>query len=213
MNNKVFVIAALVFTILGFFALRMISSSAPRPAINLQEVAGSFVRPHSLSYGNTMSRVTVVEWFDPECESCRELHPSFKKIIEDYKDRVRFVLRYMPFHPGSMYAASVLEEARELGKFDKALDILFEKQPEWGNHHQPRPDLIPGYLSHLGIPAEKLEREYVIKKHGEKIRLDQVDGQAVGVNGTPTFFVNQRPLTELGDMPLRQAIELELDAP
>jgi protein-disulfide isomerase len=138
------------------------------------------------------------------------MHPVVKKIISDYSDRVLFVIRYMPYHQGSMFAASALEEARELGKFEEALSVLFEKQPEWGNHQQPRPDLIPQYLIKLGIPAERLDREKLIAKHGEKIRMDQEDGNKVGVQGTPSFFINEKPLKELGGDQLRAAIEQEL---
>jgi len=169
-----------------------------------------FIRPHSPRFGNSMARVTVVEWLDPECEACRAMHPAMKRIIADYGDRVLFVVRYMPFHKGSMFAASALEEAREFGKFEEALTVLFEKQAEWGNHHHPRPELIPNYLAKLGIPLAKLDREKLIAKHGEKIRLDQEDGDKVGVQGTPTFFVNELQLRELGEAELRAAIEKQL---
>lgn len=208
MKNKSFVIAVIVAAILAFIGFKMF---APQPEAVSQpapeSAAESFVRSHSPTFGNTMGRVTVVEWFDPECEACRMVHPTFKKIVEEYKDRVHFVLRYMPYHQGSMYAASALEEARELGKFEQALDLLFEKQPEWGDHHQPRPELISTFLQTLGIPKEKLEREYVINKHGEKIKIDEADGNRVGVRGTPTFFINGRMLQQLGEQPLRAAID------
>lgn len=208
MSNKSFVLAVVIAGVLAFlgfkyFAENEVVQQSPVPP----SAAESFVRAHSPTFGNTMGRVTVVQWFDPECESCRMIHPTFKKIVEDYKDRVHFVLRYMPYHQGSMYAASALEEARELGKFEEALDILFEKQPEWGDHHNPRSDLIPSYLAPLGIPKEKLEREYVIEKHGKKIKIDEADGMRVGVRGTPTFFVDGQMLRQLGERPLRDAIE------
>lgn len=212
MKNKSFVLVVAVLGVLAFLGFKFFSppqeTAAPGPQNESRNE--SFVRAHSPTFGNTMARVTVVEWFDPECESCRAIHPAFKKIVERYKDRVHFVLRYMPYHAGSMYAASVLEEARELGKFEEALDILFEKQPEWGDHHQPRPELIPTYLTSLGIPAEKLVRDTVIKKHEEKIRIDEQDGMRVGVRGTPTFFVNGQMLHRLGEEHLIEAIEQAL---
>lgn len=213
MKNKGFVLGAIALVVLAFFGLKFfaqptVAPVASGPAAN----QGNLVRAHSLSMGNSMARVTVVQWFDPECESCRAVHPIFEKIVRDYKDRVHFVLRYMPYHPGSMFAASALEEARELGKFDQALSLLFEKQPEWGDHHQPRPELIPTYLASLGIPKNKLDREYLLKKHGDKIRMDEADGLSVGVSGTPSFFVNGQLVPELGDRPLRSAIDLALSA-
>lgn len=169
-----------------------------------------FVRPHSRRQGNSMARVTVVEWLDPECESCRSMHLVVKKMIAEYSKQVLFVTRYMPYHSGSMYAASVLEEAGELGKFEEALDILFEKQPEWGSHEKPNPELIPSYLAKIGIPKESLSKEIIVPKHESKILTDKADGEKVGVSGTPSFFVNQQAVQELGEAPLRAAIEAEL---
>jgi protein-disulfide isomerase len=222
MKNKWFVFGTLGIAVAVFavFFLQKNEKTTP-PVVEVtqpkEQFGGSttdmsafFVRPHSPRFGNAMARVTVVEWLDPECEACRAMHPAFKRIIAEYGDRVFFVVRYMPYHQGSMYAASALEEARELGKFDEALTILFEKQPEWGNHQQPRPELIPNYLVNLGIPLEKLDREKVIAKHGDKIRQDQEDGEKVGVQGTPSFFVNESPLRELGEAQLRAAIEQQL---
>ena len=94
--------------------------------------ASTFVRFNSPAFGNRSSKVLVVEWFDPECEGCRAIHPAFEKIVFDYSDRVHFVLRYMPFHKNSLYAAAVLEEARQLEKFKEALNVLFQKQLRMG---------------------------------------------------------------------------------
>jgi protein-disulfide isomerase len=222
MKNKWFVFGVLGSAI-ALFAVFFLQNRVPSAPVaappqqiqttgveNKADLASAFIRPHSPRFGNSMGRVTVVEWLDPECEACRAMHPVVKKIISDYSDRVLFVIRYMPYHQGSMFAASALEEARELGKFEEALSVLFEKQPEWGNHQQPRPDLIPQYLIKLGIPAERLDREKLIAKHGEKIRMDQEDGNKVGVQGTPSFFINEKPLKELGGDQLRAAIEQEL---
>jgi protein-disulfide isomerase len=170
----------------------------------------AFVPGQSASYGNMMARVVVHEWLDPECEGCRAMHPIFKKIVTDYSDRALFVVRYMPLHKNSLYAAAILEEARELEKFDQALDILFEKQPEWGSHRDPRPQLIPTYLEPLGIPREKMERSYVIRKHSAKIKRDEDDAVRAGVTGTPSFFVNGRKVPTLSEDALRRAIETAL---
>jgi protein-disulfide isomerase len=170
----------------------------------------AFVPGHSPSYGNLMARVVVHEWLDPECEGCRAMHPIFKRMVANYSDRVLFVVRYMPLHKNSLYAASVLEEARELGKFEDALEILFEKQPEWGSHRDPRPELIPTYLEPLGIPKGKLERSYVVQKHGAKVKRDEDDAVRAGVTGTPTFFVNGQKVPTLSEEAMRAEIEKAL---
>jgi len=194
----------------------------PRTAESPQQVAQSptpatptatpfaFVPGESPSYGNMMARVVVHEWLDPECEGCRVMHPFFKEVVAEYSNRVHFVVRYMPLHKNSLYASAALEEARELGKFNEALDILFEKQPEWGSHRNPKPELIPAYLEPLGIPRQKLDRSYVIQKHGAKIKRDEDDGVRAGVTGTPSFFVNGRKVQTLSEEALRSAIEAAL---
>lgn len=209
MKNKIFIVIVGIAVVAGFFFMKNQSPEnlpgAPTPPT--PSAAVNFVRPHSPSFGNTLGRATMVEWFDPECEACRVIHPVVKKIIDDYKDRVHFVFRYMPLHGNSLYAAAVLEEARELGKYEEALDLLFEKQPEWGDHHQPRPELIPGYLAQLGIPKESLVKENIIKKHREKVDIDERDGADAGVRGTPTFFVNGKMVHGLSEAALRAALD------
>jgi protein-disulfide isomerase len=211
MKNKIFVAVGVLMAIGGFFLAKNLNKNVPVVTTPPASV-DRFIRPHSPTFGNPLGRVAVVEWFDPECESCRLIHPIVTKIISEYKDRVQFVLRYMPYHGNSMFAAAALEEAKEFGRYDQALDLLFETQPQWGDHHQPRPELIPEILAKLGIPKEKLERDYLLGKHSEKIRMDEADGNAVGVQGTPTFFVNGRMLQELGEAPLRAAIEAALQS-
>jgi protein-disulfide isomerase len=223
MKNKWFVLGAIGAAVAIFAVLSLQKTEGPPTAAvspsgsesageekAQQPLAEEFVRPYSPRVGNSMSLVTVVEWLDPECESCRAMHPAVKRIVAEFEDRVLFVTRYMPYHGGSMWAASALEEARQYGKFEEALNLLFEKQPEWGNHQEPRPDLIPTYLASLGIPAENLEQDVVIAKHGEKVRQDEEDGKKVGVRGTPSFFINGEPLMQLGESQLRDAIEQAL---
>lgn len=168
------------------------------------------VRDHSPIKGNRNASVVIVEFLDPECEACRAMHPIVKQLLSEYEGKAQLVIRYMPFHGNSKLAASALEEAREQGKYDEALDILFEKQPEWANHGQPRPDLIPVILSELGIKKDTLEGNKVLAKHAWKVDLDQIDGNRVGVRHTPTFFVNGEMLDEIGYEPLKNAIEKSL---
>lgn len=216
MNNKVFVIGAALLAVVAFIIFKLMPQ-APAPVaqapINLVPAytAENFIREHSPVLGKKDAKVVVTEWFDPQCESCREMHPIVSAMITQYRNRVKFVFRYMPYHPGSMYASSALAEAHELGKFEQALDTIFEHQPEWGDHHSAKPELIPGYLLKIGIPKAKLDQD-LIAKHGAKVRQDEADGNAVGVTGTPTFFINGKMLRELGEEPLRSAIEAELSA-
>ena len=55
--------------------------------------------------------------------------------MKDYDGKVRLVLRYMPLHPNSLFAANFLEGAGEQGKYWQAQDLILTKQSEWGTRH------------------------------------------------------------------------------
>lgn len=168
------------------------------------------IKSHSPSRGPTDAKVTIVEFLDPECEACRAMHPIVKQIESECEGKLRVVTRYMPFHPNSLFVASAIEEARVDGKFEEALELLFNKQPIWGDHHNPKPELIPEYLGEIGIASNRLQKEEVIAKHRSKIDEDMEDGQKLLVRKTPTFFVNGSRLPEIGYEPLKLAVDQAL---
>lgn len=169
------------------------------------------VKDWSPSLGPTMARVVLVEFLDPECESCRAMHPILKGVLKRYEGRIRYVVRYMPFHQNSELAARWLEAAREQGKYWEALDVMFERQPEWADHHAPRPDLIPGILNAIGVDIEVAQAAKDNPDFGTRIAQDKKDGSTAGVTGTPTFFVNGKILAQLGESSLIALIESELE--
>lgn len=212
MNNKKFLLIAFIVIACVFVVIANLNkkqTEAPTAKLVSSEV---LIKVHSPIKGEQNAPVTIVEFLDPECEACRAMHPIIKQLMNEYEGKVRLVIRYMPLHKNSMYAASVLEEAREQNKFEEALDILFENQPAWANHQAPRPDLIPTFLERLGISKESLKPEVVIPKHTAKIEIDKTDGFSIGANRTPTFFVNGLMLEEIGYTPIKVAIEEVLAA-
>ena len=168
--------------------------------------------------GPADAKVTLVEFYDPECESCASFAPVVKKIYSDYGGKVRLVMRYMPLHKNSVTAANFLEAAGEQGKYWEAQDLLFKKQGEWGEKHGAPPDpnappinvLFDKYAKELGIDMEKARVSINARKFDEKIERDRKDGQGLGVRRTPTFFVNGRELARFGEGDLRALIEEEL---
>lgn len=210
MKNKSFIIGTIVVVIAAFAAAAYFMK--PKPAVDtppawLNEV---LIRPDSYVKGPATVKVTIVEFFDPQCPACKAMQPVLKKIEEEYAGRIRWVARYMPLHDASLYAISALEEARTVGKYDEALDILFDKQQEWGEQGHSKPDLIVGYFKPLGVDPKNLERGTVIEKHQAMIDRDKKDAETVLLQGTPTFFVNGRRVFELGYEPLKAAIDKAL---
>lgn len=178
----------------------------------------ALVRSDSATLGKADAKVTLVEFLDPECESCAIFSKTVKKVVNDYGDSVRLVVRYVPLHPNSMPAANFIEAAGEQGKYWEALDLLFAKQDEWGEKHgapasAPKPDikaLFAKYAGELGLEVEKVNAAVKEEKYAAKIERDQRDAQTMAVRQTPTLFVNGRRLARLYETDLKALIDEEL---
>ena len=210
-NNKVFVFLTLVSVIVAFILFkRYYQTSSPQEQPAPSQVS-KLIKDHNPRLGPDDAKVQIVEFLDPECEACREMAPIVKKLMSEYDGKVQLIVRYMPFHGNSTKAATYLEEAREEGKYWEAMAVLFENQPAWANHHDPKPELIPTFLVYAGIKnAKSFDENVLLSKHRWKVDLDFTDGKMLGVKYTPTFFVNGKMLQEIGYEAIKQAIELEL---
>ncbi len=227
MKNKFFLIAILVLGI--FFAafiylkdqFKTVPSTNQYAAVSSEQTAPAFsmvpadnsilVKPHSPAKGAVSAQVTVVEFLDPECESCSAMYPAVKKIFDEYKSEIRFVVRYMTFHQNSKYVANILEGARTENKYWEALELLFETQSQWANHQNPNVDAIPEILKPLKLNIKKILIDAKAGKYDKQILEDMEDGKKVGVRGTPTFYVNGNKLEELGYEALKNEIESKLN--
>lgn len=150
----------------------------------------NLVESDSYRLGPSSAPVTLVEFLDPECESCRAMHPTVKRVVAEYGQDVQLVVRYFPLHSNSVQAAKALEAAGLQGKYWELMDILFEKQPEWGEKKQPQTDLFRSYARSLGLDMTKFEQDMARVEFDQKIQRDKGAGTALGVEGTPTFFLN-----------------------
>ncbi len=137
--------------------------------------------------------VTIVEWSDFQCPFCGRAQPTLKQVMEQYAGKVRLVWKNqpLPFHPNAMPAAEAAMAAYQLGgaeKFWKMHDLFFEKQNE----------LSPAYYEQVarevGLDVSKWKA--AVESHGAQpvIQADMSAGNAVGANGTPTFFINGKKL-------------------
>ncbi|MFN0277703.1 MAG: DsbA family protein [Pyrinomonadaceae bacterium] len=225
MKHNVKILAAiLVLVVISAFAgtyyYRESVQSERKPTNTAPPAAptGQLIRSDSPSLGPENAKITLVEFLDPECESCAAFSPTVKKILADYDPNIRFVVRYMPLHPNSLKAATFTEAAGEQGKYWEAQKLLFEKQPEWGTPHGPpstakKPDidvLFKGYAKTLGLDMEKLDAAVKENRYAAKLDRDRKDGQSLGVRRTPSFFVNGRELARFGETELRSLIDEEL---
>ncbi|UMP05146.1 thioredoxin domain-containing protein [Amycolatopsis sp. EV170708-02-1] len=155
--------------------------------------ASILVRPDSHRLSDPPgSKVTVVEFLDLECEACGAAFPGVERLRAEYGDRVTFVLRYFPIpsHQNAELAARAVEAAGKQGKLEPMYRLMFEKQPEWGDQQVSHRETFLGFARQLGLDLKAFETALDDKVTLGRVLADRNDGANIGVEGTPTFFVN-----------------------
>ncbi len=216
MNRKQVVISTLAAALTIFAAAVFyvsFSSDASDTASVPPEIADALVRPHSPTFGPEDAPVTIVEFFDPACETCRAFHPIVKDIMFEHGDAVRVVIRYTPLHGEvSVLAIRLLEAARMQGKFETVLERILGGQPLWASHGRMQPDNLMLIVEDAGLDMVKARTQTQSPEVVAMINQDVADVETVGVQKTPTFFVNGKPLKQFGEAQLRALVAAEVRA-
>jgi protein-disulfide isomerase len=176
----------------------------------VQTSGDALVRAHSPVFGNPDAKVTIVEFFDPSCESCRAFYPTVKSIVNASFGQVRLVLRYAALHKGSDEAVKILEAVRLQGKYWPAVEKALADQPRWASHDNPQPALIWESMADLGIDIAKAKADMNSPAIAQVLQQDTADLQTLKVKGTPSFFVNGTPLLDFGAPQLKALVDQEI---
>ena len=214
MNRKSVIVMTIVAA-LGMFAVgAFLYSPTPEKTATATAMPASnevpLIRPHSPVIGSSDAPVTIVEFFDPACESCRAFHPIVKEILSKFQGKVRVVFRYAALHPQSEEAIRVLETARIQDKFEAVLERLLETQPKWAPHGRPG-EPVWSLLEGTGMDIERARRDANLPAIGAILNQDMADVIAVGIRGTPTFFVNGKQLKDFGAQQLHDLVKSEVE--
>lgn len=158
------------------------------------------VRPHSPISGPTDAPVTIVEFFDPSCGTCRAFHPIVKQIMREYPREVRVITRYVSYHQGSEQVNRILAAANMQGVLEPVTDAVLVGQQEWSAHGGNPPNLSRAWqiAASAGLDVTRARRDMTKPEVTGSLNQDMADAQTVGANKTPTFFVNGRPLPSFG---------------
>ena len=192
MNRRMLIAGTTVVALLAFGGGAYLVTSGEPDAVPKNM---PLVRDHSPVLGAPDAPVTIVEFFDPACEACREFHPVIKSVLKKYPTEVRVVMRYAAFHDGSDEAVRILEAARAQGKFLPVLEAILEAQPRWASHGAPNMPVAWRAAGAAGLDIERARVDILAPAVIATLNQDSADIKTVGVRKTPTLFVNGRPLT------------------
>nr|WP_236558080.1 thioredoxin domain-containing protein [Citricoccus sp. K5] len=204
----VWVLLALVIVggTIGYFVARGATTTPPQDASastgqesgQPSQETGQLVRENSRVLSQAPNeKAVLVEFLDFECEGCAAAYPVVEDLRAEYGDTVTFVHRYFPLpgHPNSMTAATAVEAAAQQGAYEAMYQKMFDTQEQWSHTAEDRSPVFRGYAEKLGLDMAAYDAAVADPATRARIEQDLADGAALGVQGTPTFFLDGKPLT------------------
>jgi protein-disulfide isomerase/uncharacterized membrane protein len=196
---------------------------APVQDISLSLDAGAFGDYFS---GTLDAPIRVVEFSDYECPACRTSSVALADVFTEFSSKVLLVHRDyplddscnpsipQPFHLSACFAANLARCAGEQGKFKEASAMLFQ-HPALETRASPEAIREPllASLSGMGLDRQGLEECVSSNRHLEKIRSDAAEGDRLGIEGTPSYWVNGKKLAIVTPTTLRRIFEEILKTP
>lgn len=215
----VIIIGALAFAILlGIYWRRPTSKSSVLPATStsLSNERSGPVKPganppHAL--GVQDAPVMLEEFGDFQCRACALFHSVFKEMKSEFGGDLVIVFRQFPLesHANANAAARAAEAAGLQGKYWEMHDLLYGNQTQWDESSDAEA-IFGEYAGRIGIDLTQFRRDVAGSIVDQRIRLDKERGRWIGVNSTPTVFLNGREISpeSLVAGTLREIIKREI---
>lgn len=147
--------------------------------------------------------ITVVEFADFQCPYCANAESTLRQIISNYPNEIRFVYRHLPLtsvHPYAFQAAEASECANEQKMFWEMHDSLFENQQNYPEEDSSTMAFFSDLANEIGLDIASFRDCLQNQTYASYVSQDMDDGFKYGVNGTPTFFVNQQKVVGVSNL-------------
>ena len=209
----ILVLAGLIAVVIGAILIAVMNRpAAPEPEPSGSALPGTRTNTHILDEAGP-DAPTLVEFLDFECEACGGLYPVIEQVREQYRGDINYAIRYFPIpsHANSMNAALAVEAAAQQGKVEDMYHRMFETQAEWGERQSSEAPRFRTFAEELGLDMTQYDADIQDPATRERIELDFTEGIALGVEGTPTFFLNGERLGTPAPDQLRAMIDEALE--
>ncbi|MDO8740762.1 MAG: thioredoxin domain-containing protein [Candidatus Woesearchaeota archaeon] len=141
--------------------------------------------------GNESARITITEFSDLQCPACKAAHPTVNRIMEEFKNDVK--LEYMhfplPMHQYAFKAAEAAECANDQGKFWEFVDKVHASSDD------PTPRKLKNYAKELSLDMKNFSNCLDSSAKASYVARDVREAKNMGVDATPTFFINGEKLS------------------
>ncbi len=157
--------------------------------LNLVKGSGGY------SVGALNPKITVIEFTDFACPYCKQAAPEIRALVEEYRDDVKLIIRDFPIHENSIDLALAMRCAGEQGRYWEAYDLMFQEQDLLSDTGELLKVNLLAWAEILNLNLDHFETCFDERRYINLIRRDHEDGLALEIRGTPTWFVNNYPIT------------------
>lgn len=190
------IIAATIAILVG--AVFFFSQPAKPPSTSKVDTS-VLGRSDSQKISSDSAKVTLVEFADFQCPACGAYYSVVNQLITQFKGDLTFVYRHFPLpqHQNARLAAYVSEAAGNQNKFFEMEDMLFTNQKDWSEKGNAK-DIFISYAENLKLNLDQFKKDIDSDAIKKKVDRDQQDGNSLGVNSTPTFFLDGEKIKNPG---------------
>lgn len=185
------VIAVVILVFIGFFTINGHKSGS-----NNSNSSSGGSKATSHIEGKGQDGILLVEYGDYQCPYCEQYYPIVKQVVAKYNDQIKFQFRNFPLvslHQNAFAAARAAEAASKQDKFWQMHDLLYENQNQWAESNNPT-QYFKQYAQQLGLNVDQFNKDYSSNAVNDAINADTAAGNKLGVQGTPTFFLNGKQI-------------------
>ncbi len=200
MSKKAWII--FIVAIFGLLTALVIWSRSNSTTINISGINTNTIQAASKQngniadhvYGKADSKVVLIEYGDFQCPGCGAAEPGVEKIMNEYKNYSAYIFRNFPLtsiHQNALAAASAVEAAGLQNKYWEMHSLVYKNQNDWNTlSTDARTTTFVNYASQLGLDTTKFKTDMSSSAVAQKISFDQAIGYKVGVDSTPSYFLD-----------------------
>lgn len=189
-------VAIVIACLIGLFGIFAITNK--KDSKDGSSKSNTTVQPSNHVIGENKKGVTLVEYGDYQCPACGAYFPLVKQVTEKYKQDIRFQFRNFPLqsiHPNARASARAAEAAAKQNKFWEMHDALYQQQKSWESSNSVN-TIFEDYARQLNLDIPKYKADFASSEVNDIITADQKEGTKLGVNSTPTFFLQGKKIEE-----------------
>jgi protein-disulfide isomerase len=190
MSREAKVLIAILVVVLGGMIALFVTAGGPQASTAKPVDESQLIKDNTHTTGN--GAVKIVEFGDFQCPACGATYPELQRVKQDFGSDITFAFRHFPLqqHANAEISAEASEAAHAQGKFWEMHNQLYEHQADWESLSNPV-DKFAEYAQAIGVAdIERFKRETSGGVYKDRVASDLGDGNTLGVNSTPTIYVN-----------------------